>query len=67
MYQILAYVNSSNYPGMVEGMLLYPTIDKEINAEYSIGGKRIYIKTLNLDMEWNEIEERLLRLIGFHT
>ena len=64
LYQIFAYVNSSNYKGNKIGMLLYPTIKQEINAGYSITGKRIYIKTLNLNAEWSEISTRLLSLVG---
>lgn len=63
LFQIFAYVNNSNFTGDVKGMLLYPTIDKEINANLPIGGKKIGIRTLNLDAEWNEITDRLLSLV----
>ena len=64
LYQIFAYVNSSDFLGDIKGMLLYPTINREINAGYSIAGKGIYIKTLNLNAEWNEISTRLVSLVG---
>lgn len=63
LFQILAYVNNSDFIGNVRGMLLYPTIEKEINANFPIGGKIIGIRTLNLDTEWKEISDRLLSLI----
>ncbi|MBS4194311.1 hypothetical protein KHA97_04380 [Bacillus sp. FJAT-49870] len=63
LYQILAYVNNSNYPGNTKGMLLYPSVNKELNANYSIGGKAIHIRTLNLDAEWHVIFERLLSFV----
>lgn len=63
LYQILAYVNNSDYSGSVKGMLLYPTINKEVNANYSISGKGIQIRTLNLNAEWDVISERLLSLV----
>ena len=63
LFQILAYVNNSNFSGDVKGMLLYPTIDKEINANFPIGGKSIGIRTLNLDTEWENISSRLLSLV----
>jgi 5-methylcytosine-specific restriction enzyme subunit McrC len=63
LYQIFAYVNSSDFIGSIHGMLLYPTIKQEINAGYSMAGKSIYIKTLNLNAEWSEISNRLLSLV----
>lgn len=63
LFQILAYVNNSNFVGNVKGMLLYPTIEKEINANFPILGKSIGIRTLNLDAEWKDISDRLLSLV----
>lgn len=63
LFQILAYVNNSDFTGKVKGMLLYPRIEKEINANFPIGGKSIGIRTLNLDTEWEEISDRLLSLV----
>lgn len=63
LFQILAYVNNSHFSGDVKGILLYPTIDKEINANLPIGGKSIGIRTLNLDTEWVQISDRLLSII----
>lgn len=63
LFQILAYVNNSNFTGDIKGMLLYPTIEKEINANFPILGKRIEIRTLNLNTEWKDISDRLLSLV----
>lgn len=63
LFQILAYVNNSDFTGSVKGMLLYPTIQTEINANFPIGGKSIGIRTLNLDTEWEEISDRLLSIV----
>ena len=63
LYQILAYVNNSNYFGTVKGMLLYPTIAKDIDADYRINGKDIHIRTLNLNVEWGEIVDRLVSIV----
>lgn len=64
LFQILAYVNNSDFSGNISGMLLYPTIEKEINANLPILGKKIGIRTVNLDAEWKDISERLLSLVG---
>lgn len=63
LYQIFAYVCNSGFLGNVKGMLLYPTIEKEVNANYLILGKGIEVRTLNLNAEWNEIADRLLSLM----
>lgn len=64
LYQIFAYVNNSDFSGSIEGMLLYPTVEEEINARFPIGGSNIWIKTLNLNTEWKSVKERLLELVG---
>lgn len=63
LFQIIAYVNNSDFAGNIEGMLLYPTVEKEINADFPILGKNIGIRTLNLDADWNEIYGRLLSVV----
>ncbi len=62
-FQILAYVNNSNFTGYIKGMLLYPTIEKEINVNFPMLGKSIEIRTLNLNGKWEDISERLLSLV----
>lgn len=63
LFQIIAYVNNSNFTGDIRGMLLYPTVDKELNANYPISGKSIGIRTLNLNSEWEDISDRLLSFV----
>lgn len=64
LYQLLAYVNNSTFEGNVSGMLLYPTIEEELNEKFSISGKTMKISTLNLNSEWKDIEMRLLSFIN---
>ena len=63
LFQILAYVNNSNFNGSVKGMLLYPLVNKEIDAVFPIGGKKIAVQTLNLNTEWGGIIDRLLSFV----
>ncbi|WP_350343208.1 hypothetical protein PRVXT_002498 [Proteinivorax tanatarense] len=63
LYQIFAYVCNSDFLGSKKGMLLYPTIEKEINAVFPVGGKNIEARTLNLNAEWQDITDRLLSLV----
>lgn len=64
LYQIFAYISNSQYEGKKEGVLLYPTIDKDIDAIFPITNKKIMIKTLNLNTEWRNVEERLISIIN---
>lgn len=70
LYQIYAYVsniekNSSN-PNNIncEGMLLYPTVQKEVNATYQMGNHKMRIATVDLSKNWREIHSRLLEIIS---
>ncbi len=63
LYQIYSYVKNSNFNGEVRGMLLYPKIDEDIDVSYKISGKKISVKTVDLNDEWEKIEERLLSIV----
>ena len=38
---------NSNFDGEIRGMLLYPKVSEDMDANYSIGGKQVDIKTVN--------------------
>lgn len=60
LYQLFSYIQNYKDRENVEGILLYPTIDKELDLEYVIKGNRMSINTINLGLkDWREIEERL--------
>ena len=63
LYQIFAYVKNTDYQGEISGMLLYPTVDYELNQRYSMSGNIIYVKTINLGDEFYKIKENLLNII----
>jgi 5-methylcytosine-specific restriction enzyme subunit McrC len=60
MYQIFAYVQSSSYKGEVSGMLLYPTVDVSLDESAVLSGKKIFVRTLNLNQDFDEIKKELL-------
>ncbi len=60
LYQIYAYINNSTFNGEKAGLLIYPTVDTEFDFVYSIQGKKIYVKTLNLKAEWDRIYMQLM-------
>lgn len=67
LYQIFTYVKNrdKNNSGNVSGVLLYARTDEEITPDndYSIGGNRISVKTLDLNADWAEIKEQLNAIV----
>lgn len=63
LYQIFTYVkNQDKYnSGNVSGLLLYAKTDEDItpDCEYKMGGNDINVKTLDLNQEWGEIQNKL--------
>lgn len=67
LYQMFSYLkNTEHAEGWdvpVEGILLYPTVDQDVDFEYEIQGHRIRIVSLNLNQPWQNIKDELLSLI----
>lgn len=64
LYQVYTYMGNSLYEGQVLGMLLYPTIDQELDLAYQMpDGRVLYVKTLNLAGEWAEVQRRLMGVV----
>jgi 5-methylcytosine-specific restriction enzyme subunit McrC len=64
MYQLFSYLSNSNpQKGRCEGILLYPTVETDLNAQFSILGFPITVRTLNLAQPWQGIHSDLLSLI----
>lgn len=63
MYQIFTYVKNkdSGNTGNVAGMLLYAKTKEDIvpDADFVVGGNKISVKTLDLNVEFEEIAEQL--------
>jgi 5-methylcytosine-specific restriction enzyme subunit McrC len=47
----------------LEGVLLYPTTNDNVNFEYSLHGHRLRVRTINLNQHWKHIEADLLNLL----
>lgn len=62
LYQIYTYINNSTFDGEKIGMLIYPVVDTEFDFVYSVQGKKIYVKTLNLNTQWENIYGRLIEM-----
>lgn len=64
LYQIFAYVKNADSNYNVSGMLLYPTVDYDLDQRYEMSGNSIYVKTVNLGEEFERIKKRLLGVVG---
>lgn len=68
LYQILSYVNNkkAKFDGKVSGMLLYAKTDEEVtpNQRFVILGNQFAIKTLDLNVDFFEIEEQLKDIVN---
>ncbi|MDO5849442.1 MAG: hypothetical protein Q4P18_07895 [Methanobrevibacter sp.] len=64
LYQITNYISNSDFEGEIQGMLLYASLGKDIDYQYRINNHNIYIKTLDLNQNWEEIEKRLKEIAG---
>ena len=68
LYQVYSYLNnytSQNKDEEIRGMLLYAANDDQLIRNKSIvSGKELFINNLNLNNDWQEIEEELLEIIS---
>ena len=65
LYQMFAYVENFSRQRnnlRVSGMLLYPSINEEWSEQFIIDGHDYKVATLSLELEWENIEKRLLYL-----
>ena len=64
IYQLYTYLNNLKEENKeIEGMLLYPNTTSTIRSERMVSGKRIMINNINLNQEWEKIEEEMLGLV----
>lgn len=67
LYQLFSYLMNqrSSIPSthQTRGILIYPTIENEVDLEYWYHLHQIQIKTVNLNMNWKLIEKRLKGIV----
>ena len=73
LYQIFTYVKNkeaelANVPHEVSGMLLYAITDEAVqpNNSYKMSGNKISVKTLDLNLEFDEIRKQLNKIVDDH-
>jgi 5-methylcytosine-specific restriction enzyme subunit McrC len=67
LYQLFSYLlNQETQEAKTThatGILLYPTIEQDYNLSFKYNDHPIYIKTVNLNTNWRNIEKRLKEII----
>ena len=67
LYQLGAYLrNASAMAGWenVQGQLLYPAVDQNLDLNFKINGFEIKLTSVDLNQQWQVIEEKLLEAIS---
>lgn len=68
LYQIFSYLinqrDANEKTQKTTGILLYPTINQEHNLRFQFQDHPIFIKTVNLNDNWRNIEKRLKQIIS---
>lgn len=66
-YQLFAYMSnaaaSKDRNKQIEGILLYPTVEKPFTQTYRVHNYLMSFRTLNLQNRWEEIERSLLGMV----
>ena len=73
MYQMYAYLQNHKVKDFknnikaqkynLQGILLYPETSQPLNEHFKFGDYIIHFKTVNLNLDWDEIEGRLIDII----
>lgn len=58
--QVFTYMANSPFDGTTRGALMYPTVTDVLDEKQNIVNGWIFFKSLNLDQEWQQIENDLL-------
>lgn len=65
LYQLFSYLMNAREPGVeLEGVLLYPAVDRKLRLRYSIHGIPLRIETLDLAQPWTAIHDELKQLLN---
>jgi len=66
LYQLYSYIKNyapvAKSGATIDGMLLYPQVGDELEAEYQVQGHRIRVATVDLSRPWSDIHDRLVAL-----
>lgn len=66
LYQLFSYLKNADtedHPGLPEGILLYPTVQADLDLRFNLSGHDIRVSTVNLNDNWRSIHKRLLSIV----
>jgi len=67
LYQLVSYLKNVEARGGVNqdcsGVILYPSVNKEINLSYMMSGHKVMIKTINLNQPWELIHKNMISIL----
>lgn len=65
LYQILSYLMNAKFGDGVQpqGVLIYPRVDRDLREDYSILGRTISVRTINLNAPWKLIDQELRQIL----
>lgn len=58
--QVFTYMANSPYDGTKRGALMYPTVTDVLDEKQNIPTGWVFFKSLNLDRDWQDIEDELM-------
>ena len=68
LYQLFSYLKNHQVKiplgTQLDGMLLYPQVGSQFDAQFSIQGSKVRLATVDLGRPWSDISQRLLGLIA---
>jgi 5-methylcytosine-specific restriction enzyme subunit McrC len=65
LYQLVSYlVNARESGEQLEGILLYPVVDRKVKLSYSIMGMTVRVETVDLGQPWQTIHDELKHLLN---
>lgn len=65
LYQLLAYLqNSDQHDVLASGMLIYPQNGRALHEQYTVLGRLIQIRTLDLSKPWQSIDNALRQIFA---
>ena len=67
MYQLYAYLKNLDAKGGINrncpGILLYPTVEKDIRQDIVMDGHKVMVRTVDLNQHWKSIHSDLLEIL----
>ena len=66
LYQLMSYLTNAkrSEDETLQGMLIYPRVERTLREEYKIQGYGILVATVDLSCDWKDVRDEIFDLIG---